>query len=140
MVINGVVVVVQYGLWVFNGVVFIIIKWGKAGKFLFSYFFGFNVNELCKLVYVNLRGEQFGSVDQCFYFIVGINVDGNFIVGVNFFIEKVLVICYDYQDQIFDIGYGIDQYFLVCGGNEQFNYYVLLLYIFNEGIICNMDF
>jgi hypothetical protein len=121
-------------------VVLITTKRGKAGKPSFSYSSGFNVNELRKPVYVNLRGEQFGSADQRLYPIAGTNADGNLTVGANFSTEKVPVTRYDYQDQIFDTGYGTDQHLSVRGGNEQSNYYASLSYTLNEGIIRNTDF
>jgi TonB-linked SusC/RagA family outer membrane protein len=139
-VINGAAAAAQYGSRASNGVVLITTKRGKAGKPSFSYSSGFNVNELRKPVYVNLRGEQFGSADQRLYPIAGTNADGNLTVGANFSTEKVPVARYDYQDQIFDTGYGTDQHLSVRGGNEQSNYYASLSYTLNEGIIRNTDF
>lgn len=140
-VINGAAAAAQYGSRASNGVVLITTKRGKAGIPKFSYSSGFNVNELRKKVYVNLRGEQFGSATQRLYPIAGTDPNtGNLTVGANFSTDKVPVTRYDYQDQIFDTGYGTDQYLSVRGGNERSNYYASISYTYNQGIVRNTDF
>ncbi|TXB64951.1 SusC/RagA family TonB-linked outer membrane protein [Phaeodactylibacter luteus] len=140
-VINGAAAAAQYGSRASNGVVLITTKRGKSGKPSFSYSSGFNVNELRKKVYVNLLGQQFGSADQRLYPIAGTDpATGNLTVGANFSSETVPVTRYDYQDEIFQTGYGTDQHLSVRGGNEQSNYYASLSYTYNEGIVTNTDF
>ncbi|MCB9353870.1 MAG: SusC/RagA family TonB-linked outer membrane protein [Lewinellaceae bacterium] len=140
-VINGAAAAAIYGSRASNGVVLITTKSGSAGKPRFSYSTGFNVNQIRKKVYVNLRGEQFGSATQRLYPIAGTNpVTGALTVGSNFSTDKVNVTRYDYQDEIFDTGYGTDQHLSVSGGNERSNYYAAISYTNNQGIVKNTDF
>ena len=140
-VINGAAAAAQYGSRASNGVVLITTKKGQSGKPSFTYSSGFNINELRDRVYVNLRGEQFGSAEQRLYPIAGTDpVSGNLTVGANFSTDKVPVTRYDYQDQIFDTGYGTDQHLSVRGGNDRSNYYASVSYTYNEGIVRNTDF
>ena len=141
VILNGSAAAAQYGSRASNGVMLITTKRGKFGKPRFSYSSGFNVNEVRKTVYINTRGEQFGSVEQRLYPIAGADpVTGGLTVGRNFSTDKVAVTRYDYQDEIFQTGFGIDQNLSVSGGNESSSYYASLNYLDNEGIIKNTDF
>ena len=140
-VINGAAAAAIYGSRASNGVVLITTKRGQSGKPSFTYSTGFNVNQIRKKVYVNLRGEQFGSATQRLYPIAGTHpTTGALTVGANFSTDKVAVTRYDYQDQIFDTGYGNDQHLSVSGGNERSSYYAAVSYMKNEGIVRNTDF
>ncbi|GJM34776.1 MAG: SusC/RagA family TonB-linked outer membrane protein [Saprospiraceae bacterium] len=140
-VINGGAAAAIYGSRAANGVVLITTKKGTSGAPKFSFSSSLNINELRKKVYVNLRGEQFGSATQRLYPIAGTDPNtGGLTVGANFSTDKVAVTRYDYQDQLFHTGLGTDQYLSVQGGNDQSNYYGSLSYTKNEGIIVNSDF
>jgi TonB-linked SusC/RagA family outer membrane protein len=140
-VINGAAAAAIYGSRASNGVVLITTKRGAAGAPKFTYSSGFNINEIRKKVYVNLRGEQFGSATQRLWPIAGTHpTTGALTVGANFSTDKVAVTRYDYQDQIFDTGVGTDQHLSVTGGNERSNYYASISYLFNQGIVKNTDF
>lgn len=140
-VINGAAAAAIYGSRASNGVVLITTKRGQSGKPSFTFSTGVNVNELRKKVYVNLRNEQFGSATQRLYPIAGTDPNtGALTVGSNFSTDKVAVKRYDYQDQIFDTGYGTDQHLSVSGGNERSSYYAAISYTKNEGIVRNTDF
>ena len=140
-VINGAAAAAQYGSRASNGVVLITTKKGQSGTPSFTYTSGFNINQLREKVYVNLLGQQFGSATQRLYPIAGTDpVTGNLTVGANFSTDKVPVTRYDYQDQIFDTGYGTDQHLSVKGGTERSNYYASISYMYNEGIVRNTDF
>jgi len=141
VVLNGAAAAAQYGSRASNGVMLITTKRGKAGAPRFSYSSGFNVNELRKPVYINLRGEQFGSADQRLYPIAGSDPEtGALTVGRNFSTDKVAVERFDYQDQVFQTGYGTDQNFSASGGDENSSYYASFNYLNNEGIIRNTNF
>ena len=140
-VINGAAAAAIYGSRASNGVVLITTKRGTAGTPKFSYSTGFNVNQLRKKVYTNLRNEQFGSAAQRLYPIAGTNpTTGALTVGANFSTDKVNVTRYDYQDEVFDTGFGTDQYLSVTGGSQQSNYYASISYTKNQGIVRNTDF
>lgn len=140
-VINGAAAAAIYGSRASNGVVLITTKKGSSGKPRFTYSSSFNVNELREKVYINLRGEQFGSATQRLYPIAGSDpVSGNLTVGRNFSTDKVSVQRFDYQDEIFRTGLGTDQYLSVTGGNENSNYFGSISYTKNEGIVKNADF
>lgn len=139
-VINGAAAAAIYGSRASNGVILITTKRGKSGKPEFTYNTSVNVNQLRKKVYVNLRGEQFGSATQRLWPIAGTNASGQLTVGANLSSEKVPVTRYDYQDQIFRTGMGTDQHLAVSGGNENSNYYGAISYLKNEGIVQNADF
>ncbi len=141
VILNGSAAAAQYGSRASNGVMLITTKRGKAGKPRFSYSSGFNVNEIRKTVYINTLGKQFGSAEQRLYPIAGTDpVTGALTVGRNFSTATVDVERYDYQDEIFQTGFGIDQNLSVSGGNESSSYYASLSYLDNEGIVKNTDF
>jgi TonB-linked SusC/RagA family outer membrane protein len=141
VILNGSAAAAQYGSRASNGVMLITTKRGKAGKPRFSFSSGFNVNEIREKVYINTRGEQFGSAEQRLYPIAGTDpVTGGLTVGANFSTDKVPVTRYDYQDEIFQVGFGVDQNLSVSGGNESSSYYASLSYLDNEGIVKNTDF
>ena len=141
VILNGAAAAAQYGSRASNGVMLITTKRGKAGKPRFSYSSGFNINQLREEVYINTRGEQFGSAEQRLYPIAGTDpVTGGLTVGRNFSTEKVAVTRYDYQDEVFQTGFGTEQNLSVSGGNESSSYFASLNYVDNEGIIKNTDF
>ncbi|MEN0002577.1 MAG: SusC/RagA family TonB-linked outer membrane protein [Bacteroidota bacterium] len=140
-VINGAAAAAIYGSRASNGVVLITTKKGQAGEPVFSYSTGLNVNELREQVYINLRGEQFGSAEQRLYPIAGTDPNtGGLTVGRNFSTDKVPVQRFNYQDEVFQTGIGTDQHLSVKGGNASSNYYAAVSYTYNEGIIRNSDF
>lgn len=140
VIVNGAAAAAQYGSRASNGVMLITTKRGKAGKPTFTYSSGFNVNQLRKKVYINLLGEQFGSATQRLYPIAGTSATGGLTVGANFSTTKVPVTRYDYQDQIFQTGMGIDQNLSVSGGDKSSSYFASMSYLNNEGIVKNTDF
>lgn len=139
-IINGAAAAAIYGSRASNGVVLITTKKGKSGAPQFALSSGVNVNQLREKLYINLRGEQFGSATQRLYTIAGTNAAGALTVGSNFSSDKVAVTRYDYQDELFQTGMGTDQHLSVRGGNDRSNYYAAMNYTFNEGIVRGTDF
>lgn len=140
-VINGAAAAVIYGSRASNGVVLITTKKGLDQKPEFTFSSSLNINQLRKKVYINLRGEQFGSAEQRLYPIAGSDpLTGGLTVGRNFSTDKVPVQRYDYQDEIFQTGIGTDNYLSVRGGNAKTSYFASVGYLNNEGIIKNTDF
>ena len=47
---------------------------------------------------------------------------------------------YDLQDEIFDSGFGLENYLSMTGGNEKTSYYLSASHLSNEGIVKNTSF
>jgi TonB-linked SusC/RagA family outer membrane protein len=140
-VIPGGAAAAIYGSRAANGVVLITSKKGTIGAPKYTYTVGFNVNELRKKVYTNLRGEQFGSATQRLYPIAGVDPNtGALTVGRNFSTDKVPVTRYDYQDQVFHTGTGLSNHLSISGGTNNTQYFASLSRSANEGIVKNTSF
>jgi TonB-linked SusC/RagA family outer membrane protein len=150
-VINGAAAAAQYGSRAANGVVIITTKKGKQGRMLVKFSTSVNMNELRKKVPITTYGKQFGSAALRLHTIGGqasnvpaagetlmpITRDG---VLTHLRTNTVDVTRYDYQDQIFQKGYGTDNNVSVSGGTDKTQYSVSFGYLKNEGIIKGTDF
>ncbi|MCG8389497.1 MAG: SusC/RagA family TonB-linked outer membrane protein, partial [Cytophagales bacterium] len=128
-VINGAAAAAIYGSRASNGVILITTKKGEAGAPQYSFSSSFNINELRKEVPTNRFPVIIGSPEQRLFPLL--NPLSN---------EEFPVTRYDYQDQIFDTGFGTDNYLSARGGTENTTYFTSLAYMRNEGIIQNTDF
>lgn len=145
-VLNGSAAAAIYGSRASNGVVVITTKRGKSGTPKVTFSTSVNVNELRKKVYISTYGKQFGSAALRLHTIgaapagvesVGIVRDG---VTTKLATNLVDVTRYDYQDNIFQTGYGNDNYLSINGGTDKTQYFASISYMKNQGIIKNTDF
>jgi TonB-linked SusC/RagA family outer membrane protein len=153
-IINGAAAAAQYGSRAANGVVLITTKRGKVGAPKVNFSTSFNANELRKRVKVTTYGKQFGWPGLRLHTIGGVsaasvaanNPAATFVpitrdgATTNLANNLVDVNRYDYQDQIFRTGTGINNSVSVSGGTEKTQYFTSLSYMKNEGIIRGTDF
>ncbi|MFN7258926.1 MAG: SusC/RagA family TonB-linked outer membrane protein [Cyclobacteriaceae bacterium] len=151
-VINGAAAAAQYGSRASNGVVLITTKKGKSGAPRISFSTSVTMNELRKKVPISTYGKQFGSVGLRLHPIQPLStawpaLPGETFVPVtrenvvsNLRTNLVDVTRYDYQDQIFQKGYGTDNNLSINGGNDKTQYFASISYSRNEGIIRGTDF
>jgi TonB-linked SusC/RagA family outer membrane protein len=151
-VINGAAAAAQYGSRASNGVVLITTKKGKSGAPRFSFSTSVTMNELRKKVPISTYGKQFGSVGLRLHPIQPLSpawpaLPGETFTAVtrdnvisNLRTNLVDVTRYDYQDQIFQKGYGTDNNLSINGGNDKTQYFTSISYSRNEGIIKGTDF
>jgi TonB-linked SusC/RagA family outer membrane protein len=155
-VINGAAAAAQYGSRAANGVVLITTKKGKSGAPRISFSTSVTMNELRKKVPITTHGKQFGFSALRLHTIGGLTNaqlptyipqpgetftaltrDG---VVSNLRTNLVDVTRYDYQDQIFQKGYGTDNNLSINGGNDKTQYFTSVSYSRNQGIIKGTDF
>jgi TonB-dependent SusC/RagA subfamily outer membrane receptor len=155
-VINGAAAAAQYGSRASNGVVLITTKKGKSGAPRISFSTSVTMNELRKKVPISTYGKQFGFsalrlhpiggltnaqlptyVPQPGETFTAVTRDG---VVTNLRTNLVDVTRYDYQDQIFQKGYGTDNNLSINGGNDKTQYFTSISYSRNEGIVKGTDF
>lgn len=152
-VINGAAAAAQYGSRAANGVVIVTTKKGKTGAPRVSFNTSFNMYELRKKMPFSTYGKQFGFAGLRLHTIGAVSPavatanpgttttpiirDG---VSASLATNLVDVTRYDYQDQIFQTGYGNDNGLSINGGTEKTNYFVSMNYSKNEGIIVGTDF
>ncbi|EIJ39572.1 TonB-linked outer membrane protein, SusC/RagA family [Galbibacter orientalis DSM 19592] len=142
-ILNGSAAAAIYGSRASNGVVIINTKQGLMGNEEPEFYFktSVNVNTVRKKVPTNLRGEQFESgLGERLWPIFGKDENGNLTPYQNLSSEKFDVTRYDYQDLIFDTGYGTDNYLSMRGGAPNIGYNASVGYTTNQGIIKNTDF
>ena len=163
-VLNGAAAAAVYGSRAANGVVLITTKRGKSGTPKVTFSTSFSANELRKKVYVNTYGKQFGFAELRTFPVGGAADDNpaagtsaltNFLranpgvtttrilrdgVANNMPTNLVDVTRYDYQDQIFQTGYGNDNNLSVSGGTEKTQYFASVSYLKNQGIVKGTDF
>ncbi|WP_289039673.1 SusC/RagA family TonB-linked outer membrane protein [uncultured Zobellia sp.] len=148
-ILNGAAAAAIYGSRASNGVVVITTK--KGGVYEdgpeFSFKSTFNVNTVRKKLDLNLRGEEFETVPNSalsgrLWPIFGFDPnDGNALTTYrNLSTNKFETTRYDYQDEIFQTGFGSDNYFSAKGGNEKMGYMASVGYLSNQGIIKNTQF
>lgn len=128
-IINGAAAAALYGSRASNGVVLITTKKGSAGETKFTVSTGFNVNQLRKKVFMNTVPLIPEGPEQRLWPILAPQ-PYNLVNAARF----------DYQDLIFDTGYGTDNYISARGGSSKTQFFTSLSYTFNEGIIRNTDF
>lgn len=155
-VVNGAAAAAQYGSRASNGVVLITTKKGKSGAPRITFSTSVTMNELRKKVPISTYGKQFGFSALRLHTIGGLSNaqlatyvpqpgetfapvtrDG---VVTNLRTNLVDVTRYDYQDQIFQKGYGTDNNLSINGGNDKTQYFTSISYSRNEGIIRGTDF
>ena len=152
-VINGAAAAAQYGSRAANGVVIVTTKKGKTGAPRVSFNTSFNTYELRKKMPFSTYGKQFGFAGLRLHTIGAVSPavaaanpgttttsiirDG---VATSLATNLVDVTRFDYQDQIFQTGYGNDNGLSINGGTEKTNYFVSMNYSKNEGIIVGTDF
>lgn len=155
-VINGAAAAAQYGSRASNGVVLITTKKGKSGAPRISFSTSVTMNELRKKVPISTYGKQFGFSALRLHTIGGLTnaqlptyipQPGETFTAVtregvvtNLRSNLVDVTRYDYQDQIFQKGYGADNNLSINGGNDKTQYFTSVSYSRNEGIIKGTDF
>ncbi|SDS72136.1 TonB-linked outer membrane protein, SusC/RagA family [Maribacter dokdonensis] len=148
-ILNGAAAAAIYGSRASNGVVVITTK--KGGNYEdgpeFYFKSTFSVNTIRKKLDLNLIGEEFETVPNSdlsgrLWPIFGFDPnDGNALTTYrNLSTDKFETTRYDYQDEIFQTGFGSDNYFSTKGGNEKMGYMASIGYLTNEGIIKNTKF
>ncbi|MBC6997285.1 SusC/RagA family TonB-linked outer membrane protein [Cytophaga sp. FL35] len=121
-IIKGAAAAAIYGSRASNGVVQIFTKKGKSGEPRFSFSTNAKINELRKTIDYNdvpLAWED--PFDRAN-------------------LATVPVERYDLQDEIFESGFGVENYLSVSGGNEKTTYFISGSHLDNEGIIKNTNF
>lgn len=121
-IIKGAAAAAIYGSRASNGVVQIFTKKGSSGEPKFSFSTNVRVNELRKQI-------EYNTVP---------------LAWVNPFdrnnVETVPITRFDYQDEFFGSGFGVENYLSMNGGNEKSSYFISASHLDNEGIIKNTDF
>lgn len=163
-VINGAAAAAQYGSRASNGVVIITTKRGQEGTPRVTFSTSINMNELRKKVPITTYPKQFGSaglrlhpiatISAAQFNSIGTGNPGEYVPaegetftpitrdGVLAYLRTNLVDVtrYDYQDEIFQTGYGTDNNVSVSGGTEKTKYFTSASYSKNEGIVKGTDF
>ena len=147
-VLNGSAAAAIYGSRASNGVVIITTAKGKntGGEPDFFFKTTFTVSEIREKLDLNLRGEQFETVANSslsgrLWPIFGFDpISGDLTTFRNLSSNIFDVTRYDYQDEIFQTGFGTDNYFSVKGGNDKVRYMASVGYLSNEGIVKNTKF
>ncbi|PRX54234.1 SusC/RagA family TonB-linked outer membrane protein [Flagellimonas meridianipacifica] len=121
-IIKGAAAAAIYGSRASNGVVQIFTKKGRTGEPKFNFSTNVRVNELRKEIDYNT--VPLAWVDP--------------FDRTN--LETVPVERFNYQDEFFESGFGIENFLSVSGGNEKTSYYISGSFLDNEGIIKNTDF
>ncbi|WP_291864765.1 SusC/RagA family TonB-linked outer membrane protein [Maribacter sp.] len=147
-ILNGAAAAAIYGSRASNGVVVISTKKGgntTDGPELF-YKTTFKASKIRKKLDLNLTGEQFETVSNSslsgrLWPIFGFDtVSGNLTTFSNLSSNKFNVERYDYQDEIFQTGFGTDNYFSIRDGNDTMGYNASIGYLSNEGIVKNTKY
>ena len=121
-VIKGAAAAAIYGSRASNGVVQIFTKKGKSGAPKFTFTTNTRVNELRKQIdYNEVPLAWVDPFDR-----------------TN--LETVPVERFNYQDEFFESGFGIENFLSVNGGNDKTSYYLSGSFLDNEGVIKNTDF
>ena len=156
-VLNGAAAAAVYGSRASNGVVLITTKRGKSGTPKVTFSTSFTASELRKKVFVSTFGKQFGFAAFRLHTIGGATDAGlpAFLaanpgvtttrvlrdgVAQNLPNNLVDVTRYDYQDNLYQTGYGNDNNLSVSGGNDKTQYFASVSYLKNQGIIKGTDF
>lgn len=121
-IIKGAAAAAIYGSRASNGVVQIFTKKGRTGDPKFTFSTNVRINELRKEIDYNT--VPLAWVDP--------------FDRTN--LETVSVERFNYQDDFFESGFGIENFLSVNGGNERTSYYISGSFLDNEGIIKNTDF
>ena len=142
-VLNGAAAAAIYGSRASNGVVIINTKKGGSEEGVnFFVKSSFNINRLRKRLDMNLEGAQFesGLSDRLWPIFGRDPVTGANTPFRNLLTDKFDVTRFDYQDLIFDTGYGTGNYVSGQGRSGNIQYFGSVGYTTNGGIIRNTQF
>ena len=121
-IIKGAAAAAVYGSRASNGVVQIFTKKGKSGAPKFSFSTNVKINSLRDKIEYNMAPlawvDPFDRTN----------------------LETVPATRYDYQDEFFGSGFGVENYLSMNGGTEKTSYFLSASHLDNEGIIKNTDF
>jgi len=129
-VLNGAAAAAIYGSRANSGVIQIFTKRGVSGKAQVSFNTSLTMSELRKQVEVNQAPIKFGG---------SVNTQTQDILTPTL-TNTTPVTRYNYQDYIFQTGYGTDNTVSVSGGTDNTKFYTSASYFTNQGIIKNTDF
>ncbi len=121
-ILKGAAAAAIYGSRASNGVVQVFTKRGKKGAPKFSFSTSVRTNELRKEIDYNTAPLQWVNI-----------FDRNDLATVP-------VTRYNFQDEFFAAGFGVENYLSVSGANEKTSYFISASQLDNEGIIKNTDF
>lgn len=121
-VIKGAAAAAIYGSRASNGVVQIFTKQGRSGEPKFTFMTNTRINELRKKIDYNTVELAWEDPYD------------------NSNLNTVEAERYDLQDEIFDSGFGLENYLSMTGGNEKTSYYLSASHLSNEGIVKNTSF
>ena len=121
-IIKGAAAAAVYGSRASNGVVQIFTKKGKSGEPKFSFSTNVKINSLRDKIDYNTA--ELAWVDP--------------FDRTN--LATVPATRYDYQDEFFGSGFGVENYLSMNGGTEKTSYFLSASHLDNEGIIKNTDF
>ncbi|WP_116772273.1 SusC/RagA family TonB-linked outer membrane protein [Maribacter litoralis] len=121
-IIKGAAAAAVYGSRASNGVVQIFTKKGKSGEPRFSFSTNVKINELRDKIDYNTAPLSW--VDP---------FDRNNL-------ETVPATRFDYQDEFFGSGFGVENYLSMNGGTDKTSYFLSASHLDNEGIIESTDF
>lgn len=129
-VLNGAAAAAIYGSRANSGVIQIFTKRGVSGKAQVSFNTSLTMSELRKQIEVNQAPIKFGG---------SVNTQTQDILTPTL-TNTTAVTRYNYQDYIFQTGYGTDNTVSVSGGTDNTKFYTSASYFTNQGIIKNTDF
>jgi len=129
-VLNGAAAAAIYGSRANSGVIQIFTKRGVSGKAQVSFNTSLTISELRKQVEVNQAPIKFGG---------SVNTQTQDILTPTL-TNTTPVTRYNYQDYIFQTGYGTDNTISISGGTDNTKFYTSASYFTNQGIIKNTDF
>ncbi|WP_316799265.1 SusC/RagA family TonB-linked outer membrane protein [Pedobacter frigidisoli] len=129
-VLNGAAAAAIYGSRANSGVIQIFTKRGLSGKAQVSFNTSLTISELRKQIEVNQAPIKFGG---------SVNSQTQDILTPTL-TNTTPVTRYNYQDYIFQTGYGTDNTVSVSGGSDNTKFYTSASYFTNQGIIKNTDF
>ncbi|MDC6367558.1 MULTISPECIES: SusC/RagA family TonB-linked outer membrane protein [Flavobacteriaceae] len=121
-VIKGAAAAAIYGSRASNGVVQIFTKKGRTGEPKFTFSTNTRINELRKKI-------DYNEVPLAWE----VPTDRSNL-------NTVAVERYDLQDEIFESGFGVENYLSMTGGSEKTTYYLSASQLSNEGIVKNTNF
>lgn len=129
-VLNGAAAAAIYGSRANSGVIQIFTKRGASGKAQVSFNTSLTMSELRKQIGVNQAPIKFGG---------SVNTQTQDILTPAL-TNTTAVTRYNYQDYIFQTGYGTDNTVSISGGNDNTKFYTSASYFTNQGIIKNTDY
>lgn len=163
-VLNGASAAARYGSRAANGVVQIFTKKGVAGRPRVEFSTSSTFSSLRQKVFLTQHGERFGvkgnerleTAQDRLTVLLNLypaatgktqaqtmtdnGIKYAALPGRNLITDKYAVKRYDYQDEIFNPAFGMDNHLSVSGGSERSNYFASFGYSDNDGIVKNTNF